>query len=348
MFVAPVLAWIVGQVLLPESLALGLVVAATVPCTLASAAVWTRRGGGNDAIALLVTLVTNLACFLVLPVWLWVLLRSEVELDARALSLRLLLLVVAPVVAAQLLRLSSSVAQAASSRKPLLSYTAQLGVLTMVFFGAVNAGETLAQLDSTNVTALVWILLLVAVLALTSGPIRIGVDRRPVARLLSRRSPCYRGFGQSKNPDDWARRGLGFWWFSRTADGDVSRCPAGRRYIAGRLACRGQSEWRIKSVVHQSGCASGYRDQATTHGEFGRRRVKIALMSVAPSLSEPSSSRPREPKGSATGSSQGVRIRSVCVCPDGIAHLVGLRMPTIPVRPAMSRTSHALGIQIAP
>lgn len=166
MFVAPVLAWIVGQVLLPESLALGLVVAATVPCTLASAAVWTRRGGGNDAIALLVTLVTNLACFLVLPVWLWVLLRSEVELDARALSLRLLLLVVAPVVAAQLLRLSSSVAQAASSRKPLLSYTAQLGVLTMVFFGAVNAGETLAQLDSTNVTALVWILLLVAVLAL--------------------------------------------------------------------------------------------------------------------------------------------------------------------------------------
>ena len=30
----------------------------------ASAAVWTRRAGGNDAVALIVTISTNLACFL--------------------------------------------------------------------------------------------------------------------------------------------------------------------------------------------------------------------------------------------------------------------------------------------
>ncbi len=162
--VAPVLAWLIGQ-LLPIPLAVGLVVAATVPCTLASAAVWTRRGGGDEAIALLVTLITNLACFLVLPAWLWILLGSE-EAAPRGLVIRLLMLVVAPVVVAQLLRLSSTVAEAATRRKPLLSYTAQIGVLTMVFFGAVSAGDTLSRLDSTTITAIHWLALLVAVAVL--------------------------------------------------------------------------------------------------------------------------------------------------------------------------------------
>ena len=36
----------------------GLLVAAATPCTLASAAVWTRRAGGNDSVAILVTILT--------------------------------------------------------------------------------------------------------------------------------------------------------------------------------------------------------------------------------------------------------------------------------------------------
>jgi sodium/bile acid cotransporter 7 len=163
--VAPPLAWMIGQTL-PESFAIGLIVAASVPCTLVSAAVWTRRGGGNDAIALLVTLLTNLACFFVLPAWLWVLLRSEVEIDAGALSLRLLTYVVLPVVVAQLLRRSPTIAEAATTRKALLSYTAQLGVLTMVFFSAVSAGATLARVDSTTTNIGTWLGLLASVLGL--------------------------------------------------------------------------------------------------------------------------------------------------------------------------------------
>lgn len=147
MVIAPPLAWVIGR-LLPESMAVGLVVAAAVPCTLASAAVWTRRGGGNDAVALLVTLVTNLACFAVLPGWLWLLLRSEVQVDATGLSLRLLLLVVLPVVAAQSLRLYPQVALSVGTWKRQLSLAAQLGVLAMVFFGAVSAGQTVAGIDS--------------------------------------------------------------------------------------------------------------------------------------------------------------------------------------------------------
>lgn len=165
MAVAPPLAWLCAR-LLPNALGVGLVVAACVPCTLASAAVWTRRGNGNDAIALLVTMVTNLACFVVLPAWLALLVGARVELDPRELSMRLLMLVVLPVVGAQLLRLSSRVSELATSYKPALSIVAQLGVLTMVGFGAVHAGDMLAALDSSAYGPLAWAWLVAVVVAL--------------------------------------------------------------------------------------------------------------------------------------------------------------------------------------
>ena len=43
-------------------------VAAVVPCTLASASVWTRKAGGDDSISMMTTVVTNLACLLVVPI----------------------------------------------------------------------------------------------------------------------------------------------------------------------------------------------------------------------------------------------------------------------------------------
>jgi len=66
LLVVPLLAWSASH-LLSGDLALGLILAAAVPCTLASAAVWTRLAGGNDAVSLLVTMITNLSCFLVTP-----------------------------------------------------------------------------------------------------------------------------------------------------------------------------------------------------------------------------------------------------------------------------------------
>lgn len=165
MVAAPPLAWLVGR-LLPDSLAVGLLVAACVPCTLASAAVWTRRGGGNDAIALFVTLVTNLLCFLVLPGWLWAIMGQDVKLDAWSLSQRLLVLVVLPVVVAQVLRRAPVVLQFAARSKQGLSLAAQLGVLSMVLFGAVSAGETLASVDSSAMPIATWAWLVLLVLVL--------------------------------------------------------------------------------------------------------------------------------------------------------------------------------------
>jgi sodium/bile acid cotransporter 7 len=137
--IALVLSW-----LLPGELATGLIVAACVPCTLASATVWTRRAGGNDAAAMLVTLITNLVCFAVTPAWLHWLVGSQVDYDFGGLVLHLAIFVVVPIVLAQLFRLARPVAQTADRHRILLGVAAQVGILAMVFVGAVACGERLA------------------------------------------------------------------------------------------------------------------------------------------------------------------------------------------------------------
>jgi sodium/bile acid cotransporter 7 len=127
-----------------------MIVATTVPCTLATAAVWTRRARGNEAVAFLVTVITNLICFVVIPTWLWLLVEAgakadirRAEIDYGRIALGLILLVVLPIVIAQLLRQLRAVGTWAIRRKEMLSGIAQFGVLLMVLIGAVRCGESL-------------------------------------------------------------------------------------------------------------------------------------------------------------------------------------------------------------
>src|SRR5262249_23484140 len=56
----PGLALLVGGLLPePHDFRIGLLLIASVPCTLASAMIWTRLAGGDEATALLITLLTN-------------------------------------------------------------------------------------------------------------------------------------------------------------------------------------------------------------------------------------------------------------------------------------------------
>ncbi len=145
----PPLAWLAGR-LLETSLAEGMIVAATVPCTQASAAVWTRRAGGNDTIAVLTTMATSLACFVVTPAWLEFLVGRTGGGDQGfgKLVLRLSLVVALPIVAGQLLRGSEPVRAWTTRRGRVLSLYAYLGILAMVFVGAVECGKQLAQLEA--------------------------------------------------------------------------------------------------------------------------------------------------------------------------------------------------------
>lgn len=151
--VIPLLAWPLSFLLKGE-LAIGLVIAAAVPSTIASATVWTRLAGGNEAISIMVTVVTNLACFLVTPAWVWFIIGrvsktepfSEMAINFSEMAIKLLLIVVLPIVVAQLLRLIPGVPRFATERKPLLSILAQAGLLSIVLLGAVYAGMQLTAL----------------------------------------------------------------------------------------------------------------------------------------------------------------------------------------------------------
>jgi sodium/bile acid cotransporter 7 len=149
--VLPLAAWVLAHLLSDASLAGGLLVAAVTPCTLASAAVWTRRAGGNEAIAIVSTILTNGACFIVAPLWLSVLLSSRsaaAKTDLSSLIPELALLVVLPMVLAQLARLRAIVAEFAVRRKTTLSLVAQCGILLMVFFGAIQTGLKMGPASS--------------------------------------------------------------------------------------------------------------------------------------------------------------------------------------------------------
>ena len=166
MMLLPILAFGASQ-LLPYDLALGTIVAATVPCTLASAAVWTRLAGGNDAISMMVTVITNVGCFAATPAWLSVLAgQGGTEIAFGEMSQKLLLLVVAPMVAAQLLRLLPAVARFADRHQPRLSLFAQVGVLSIVLLGAIHCGNQLRALEA-ELARMGWQLVLMLVLLAT-------------------------------------------------------------------------------------------------------------------------------------------------------------------------------------
>jgi len=149
LIVLPPLAWLAGRGL-PQDLADGLAVAASVPCTLGSAAVMTRRAGGNDSIALVVTMVTNLACFAVTPAWVQLLTgrTGGPQQSFGELVAKLALLVLAPIVAGQSLRRLPAVGAWATRHRTPLGVYAQVGILTMVLVGAVECGAQLAGLEN--------------------------------------------------------------------------------------------------------------------------------------------------------------------------------------------------------
>jgi sodium/bile acid cotransporter 7 len=143
----PLFAWILSWFLAGD-MAVGLIIASVVPCTLASAAVWTRRAGGNDAAALLVTILTNVSCFIVTPMWLYILLEKSVSMNVGKMSRELAFLVVAPILLGQLFRYGRSIAQWSTGRRHEIGILAQVGILCMVLIGSIQSGQRLNAAES--------------------------------------------------------------------------------------------------------------------------------------------------------------------------------------------------------
>ena len=116
---------------------------AAVPTTMASAAVWTRKAGGNDAIPLLNTLISNGFCFLTIPMWLGLMLAQTVEFDPVALIIRLAIVAVLPMTLAQLLRQLPPIRSFANAHRQGIGTAAQLGILTIIAVSALKTGPLL-------------------------------------------------------------------------------------------------------------------------------------------------------------------------------------------------------------
>jgi sodium/bile acid cotransporter 7 len=107
-------------------------------------------------------MITNLACFLVVPLWLWLLVGVRASVDYRAIVEGLMLLVVAPIIVAQLLRQWQPLGDWATRHKKSLSWLAQIGVLAMVLIGAVSCGLKLEAMEDNTILTVTNVLLLVA------------------------------------------------------------------------------------------------------------------------------------------------------------------------------------------
>ncbi len=178
---APGLACVLNLVLIPlliwplaalagMELGPGMIIAAATPSTLASAAVLTRRAGGDDSVSIMVTILTNATCFLVMPFWILVQTGNEIESSRLTGTIyKLLLFVVLPIGAAQLARIHRPSAEWATKSKPRLSIFALLGILSIVLIGAIKMGLRFSgeASDGTAGGFTVWQLITAAVILLT-------------------------------------------------------------------------------------------------------------------------------------------------------------------------------------
>ena len=122
-------------------LAVGLLIAGAVPCTLASAVIWTRLAGGQEAVALLVTLSSNLLCFIVTSAWVAGTTGTDVQLELGPMVRNMFVVIAFPVGLGQALRRNQSASDLADRWKTPIAVLNRCLILLVVLSAAVKAGE---------------------------------------------------------------------------------------------------------------------------------------------------------------------------------------------------------------
>jgi sodium/bile acid cotransporter 7 len=142
----PLAAWLLMPMQQTHDFRLGLMIAASVPCTTAAASVMTRKARGNDAVSLLATIATNMSCFVLTPLWLHWTADAEVNLPTGKLMLQLLEAVLTPTIAGQLLRQPAPLHAFAVRHKAAIGVAALILIEVMVVTAALSAGQALHRM----------------------------------------------------------------------------------------------------------------------------------------------------------------------------------------------------------
>lgn len=154
----------------------GVLLAAAMPCSMASASVWTRRAGGNDAISLMVTVITNGTCFVVTPLLVLLLTGRQVQnFNVWEKVTELSLLVLMPLILAQLARRMDTIRAFCDRHRSWLGVLTQTGLLFVILLGAVKTGDRLHQATANSPTAFQILLMITTVLSIHTLVLFIGV-----------------------------------------------------------------------------------------------------------------------------------------------------------------------------
>ena len=176
----PVLAGGTGWILFPDEpgLLAGMAVLGALPCTLASAAVWTRMAGGDDALALVYTVASNVASVVLAPLILYLCLSKRFDLPVGDMFQKLALVVLVPVAAGQLVR--ALMARQADRLKRPISEIARGLVLCIVLIAVSSMAQRLLERPQL-VASLTAVAVTIHGLALVAGAWLgrlLGLDRR--------------------------------------------------------------------------------------------------------------------------------------------------------------------------
>lgn len=143
--IVPVLGWGVSAFVRVEDFRVGLLIITSVPCTLASALLWTRMAGGNEGTALLATVISTATSCLATTAWLSLTVGTAVALDSVAIMLDLFLILVLPLAAGQLCQAVGPLARVARSHAKILGVIAQLLIFVVILKAALDVRDSLEQ-----------------------------------------------------------------------------------------------------------------------------------------------------------------------------------------------------------
>lgn len=163
---APVLSWILGRIFFPPThgLFVGCILVGCTSTTISSAIVYTRLSSGNNALSLILSNIGNLAGVFLTPLLIFIFLGKGVKIPVVPMIINLTVLVLLPVILAQVLRRFFTIL---SKIEGLTIAISQLGVL-MIVFGSVGKSKDLIQFSLLFKLVLISIILYILILRFSS------------------------------------------------------------------------------------------------------------------------------------------------------------------------------------
>jgi predicted Na+-dependent transporter len=142
--IAPALIYPIGRLAFSpvneKDIFIGMALIAAATTTVATSIVYTRIAGGNHALAVAISSFANIVGVFITPFLLAIMLKASVEVKALEMVRKMVLLVLAPIVLAQIVRLFHAPGEKLTKAADL---TAQVSVLVMVFISTGNAQKVI-------------------------------------------------------------------------------------------------------------------------------------------------------------------------------------------------------------